>query len=658
MHIFEQEKLDELKQITRTLAIRVALPLFLLFWILDLLYAPEYKWEFLSIRLMVIPLTVVILMLLKISADYRQTERVALLLTASCASAINFMIYQIGPVNLYSIPLNLVAIAALSFIPWTRRYFFYAALSIYVPYISIELARVASENYAALSVNGFFLMGVVAITWAICEYRIKLREKEFLIRTELEAEVERRKQTEQALVEMRDQALAATNAKSLFLANMSHELRTPLTSVIGFSDILNDKQLSIEEIRQRSKVINKNAKHLLQIINDILDLSKIEANQLDINKELFSLFDITSDIENLVADGIQQKGLEFDIRYQYPLPESIYTDQLRIKQILINLCGNALKFTEKGFIHIGVEYDKPNNKLLISVEDSGIGVSKDQIEKIFDAFNQADSSVTKKYGGTGLGLSITRELVSKLGGELTVKSELKKGSCFQFSFNPGKAEDLQLVDYKPDVEKREETEQLSFEDICVSGRILLVEDVVDNQVLISNYLEKTGASVDVANNGEEALEILNNKSYDLVLMDMQMPKINGLETVSILRKKDYVHPIVMLTGNAFTEEREQCKQAGCDDFLMKPIDKPALVNVISRYLSKGYQPELSPDIEPVTKEKLNQDEHEELIFSSLLDNGENLEELVIKFTEQLPEFIDGLAQAINSRDQSKIVIEV
>ncbi len=379
----------------------------------------------------------------------------------------------------------------------------------------------------------------------------------------------------------------ASNAKSSFLANMSHEIRTPLTAIIGFGESLLDSQQNMEQRIGSIKTIIRSGKHLLQVINDILDLSKVEARKLDVEEIDFLLFPILAEIDSLVRKQAKDSGLEFTIQYNFPLPKMIKSEPLRLKQILINLLNNAIKFTEAGSVTLIVDCDREKEKLHFKVVDTGIGLSISQIEKIFNPFSQADISTSRRFGGTGLGLSLSKQLVERLGGSLTVESQEGRGSIFQFSMDVG---DLSGRDFVTSMEEVlvDTSPKLSSPSLQkMSGSILLAEDNTDNQVLISMYLESMGADVTIVSNGQAAVEAARNKIYDLILMDMQMPIMDGLEAVSLLRSQDYDYPIAALTANAMKEDKERCLQMGCNDFITKPVNRGDLCEVVGKYLLKS-----------------------------------------------------------------------
>jgi len=469
----------------------------------------------------------------------------------------------------------------------------------------------------------------------------------------LEVENLQRKKVQEALKEnqknleiARDRALSATETKSNFLANMSHEIRTPLTAIIGFSKVLQTENIEADRKRKTIRTIIKNSEHLLHIINDIMDISKIEANKLEISNGKIDLFQFMHDCKNIVAEGILEKNLDFQVKYDYPVPKNFISDEVRLKQILINLIGNAKKFTEQGHIYIHVNYSVEQNTLHFAVEDTGIGLTKEQCEKIFTAFTQADSSTTKQYGGTGLGLSISRQLVKKLGGDLAVESIKNMGSVFKFQINPGDNQNLELCYEKQYVKSPDADVENSKQLVFVSGSILLVEDTVCNQELISNYLEDMGAKVTIADNGQIALDKCKYQTYDLIIMDMQMPVMGGLEAVEKLRESNYTGPITMLTANAFEEEKQRCLKAGCNDFLAKPIDMDALTETVAKYL------ESSNDVAFIESEVNNTIDLDDdsYIISTLLGKREKLDRLIFRFITQLPHYLTDLAQAFENND--------
>ena len=442
-----------------------------------------------------------------------------------------------------------------------------------------------------------------------------------------------------------ERAEAANLSKTLFIANMSHEIRTPLTSIIGFSRNLLKKTISAEKKDNALEAIIRNGEHLTSIVNDILDISKIEAGKLELDCREFSLVEVVHEIELLFKQRVENEGLTFSINNIFPLPEKIFSDSLRLKQVLINLCGNALKFTKEGGVTVNISFDAEKSQLEFVVKDTGIGLTESQVEEIFSNFAQADASTTREFGGTGLGLSISAKLVEMLGGEIWVKSDLGQGSEFAFTVPVGEVESLVLVNEMPEV-----SFNISQDDRAqtkVTGKILLVDDVVDNLLLISTLLEDMGADVDVAENGELALAKTMNENYDLVLLDLQMPVMDGLESLKKMRQNKYTSPVVILTANVIQNEESESQEIGCQGFLSKPIDDILLQDTVSKYLEVVDEQQVQSKQIPVHSEA------EDIIVSKLLSerNEESLKkykEIVGMFSSQLHERISEIENAFRS----------
>lgn len=427
-------------------------------------------------------------------------------------------------------------------------------------------------------------------------------------------------------------AIEATRAKSSFLATMSHEIRTPLSAIIGFAEASQDAERSEEEHHEATQKIIRNGNHLLKIINDILDVSKIEANKLELEHVEVSLFDLLADIEALIKPQAETKGLLFKINVEFPMPDTILSDPLRIKQMLINLCGNALKFTDHGHLIIKVRYDHIKQQIIFSVHDSGIGMTPDQVKKVFNVFAQADSSTTRKYGGTGLGLSLCKQLAEAMGGSIAVESKLGLGSLFRIVINAEPSANSRLINSQEDRPTVGATKLYTESLVQLQGRVLVADDNTDNQQLISYFIGKMGPQVAFAENGAVALEKVCSQSFDLVLMDMQMPVMSGTEAVKQIRQRGLHLPIVALTANATREDRETCLSAGCNDFLTKPIDRMRLYQLLSQHLH------------------VKMDDEEGTLHSTLLDYEPDMGDIVERFCYRLPSQVENFRECIRAGD--------
>lgn len=420
------------------------------------------------------------------------------------------------------------------------------------------------------------------------------------------------KAAEEALVSAQAQAEAANAAKSEFLANMSHEIRTPMTAILGFTDLLAvEGSRDSQPLRRLEYIetIRRNGEHLLEIINDILDISKIEAGKMSIELVPTSPVNLIHDVLSLMDVRAKAKGLRLEAVFENAVPEFMQTDPVRVRQILVNLVGNALKFTEMGQVLLSVRTDFANQRIYFTVSDSGIGMTQAQIDRLFGAFVQADASTTRKFGGTGLGLRISKRLAEMLGGDIHVESELGEGSCFTATIMTGNLEGVSTLEplsaraavrdvlmvpaRSTDASKPPEAEL-----VLAGMRILLAEDGPDNQRLIGHFLRKAGAEVIVVENGKLAVESLTIDNtlegallvpplFDLCVTDMQMPEMDGYAATRLLRAKGSTLPIVALTANAMSSDMQRCLDAGCDDYATKPIDKHSLVQTCVRWAKLG-----------------------------------------------------------------------
>ena len=383
--------------------------------------------------------------------------------------------------------------------------------------------------------------------------------------------------------------------KQDFLANMSHEIRTPMTAILGFAELLLEN-LSDRENLDNAQTIKRNGEHMLRLLNDILDFSKVEAGKLDVERLECSSFTLITDVTSLMRIRADEKGISLRNRFDGPIPETIRTDPTRLRQILINIVGNAIKFTETGSVEIATRLlvdpgDDP--KLRFEVIDTGIGIAEDKIETLFLPFTQADSSTTRKFGGTGLGLAISKRLVQLLGGEFSVSSTVGQGSTFSVVIPIGPLDNVRLTGGAAVRVDKEVAAKASGETDAplLNRRVLLAEDSSDNQRLIGFILKKAGAEVTLADNGQIASDLVaaatsEDSPFDVILMDMQMPVMDGYTATRQLRNDGYSGPIIALTAHAMATDRQKCLDAGCDEYAPKPIDRQKLIAMVAAFLGQ------------------------------------------------------------------------
>ncbi len=399
---------------------------------------------------------------------------------------------------------------------------------------------------------------------------------------ELEQEIRERKKIETELIQARNKAEEAKLAKSQFLAVMSHEIRTPMNGVLGTTQLLNQTNLTDEQ-KEYVKILLESGQHLMFIIDDILDFSKLEANKLKLKDEAYNPKKVIQEVINGMKALAQDKNLKLYSTIDNHIPSFVMGDSIRIKQILSNLVSNAIKFTNKGevSVSIAIHYDKNNSKkILFIVKDTGIGIAKERIKNLFQDFSQIDSIIMPSIKGSGLGLSICQKLVHLMGGEIFVESQEGVGSNFSFIIPLIVAEEQKIKSntiYK--VEKFELDNKTNI-------NILLVEDNKVNQLVIIKMLNKLGYTVDLANNGKEALIKLETKQYNIILMDLQMPIMDGLTATKQIQEKftkENRPKVIALTANSIYKEKQACFDAGMDDYMTKPIDLSILKSVLVKY---------------------------------------------------------------------------
>ena len=383
----------------------------------------------------------------------------------------------------------------------------------------------------------------------------------------------------------------ASRLKSEFLANMSHEIRTPMTAILGFADVLRERLTNAENL-EIIETVKRNGEYLLEIINDILDLSKIEAGSLKIEQRPCSPRAIVEDVVALMRPRCESKHLWLDVAIDDDVPGVVSSDPLRLRQILVNLLGNAVKFTDHGGVRIDLRLanaDDATKVMQFDVTDSGIGISADRLKALFQPFSQLDASMTRRFGGTGLGLVISRRLAQLLGGDISVQSVPGQGSTFSVT--------IAAEAFQPAANRAAETGPAAEEPVTtqlaakerLSAKILLAEDGFDNQRLLALILRAAGAELKIVENGRAAVEEITQSvaaPYDLVLMDMHMPVLDGYEATAELRRLGYRGPIVAVTAHAMSGDRQKCLDVGCDDVVTKPFERMRLLNAISKCLSE------------------------------------------------------------------------
>lgn len=474
---------------------------------------------------------------------------------------------------------------------WRRRLMRYGYTGVYEKEYIRKDGSVFPVELQSFSVRG--TSGTIKYVWGVVRDITSRKRAE----QELRESVTALESANVALAELNDVAQAATRAKSEFLANMSHEIRTPMTAILGFADVLLNEEgmhAAPPERVEALQTIQRNGEHLLELINDILDLSKIEAGKFEIRRSACSPVQILNDVHQAMRLRADAKQLPIQLEYIGAIPEIIHTDPLRLRQILMNLLGNAIKFTESGRIRVVTRLVQRANKpvlLQVNIVDTGIGLNSRQMLNLFQPFHQADSSTSRKYGGTGLGLTISQRLAESLGGEIAASSSPGRGSTFSVTVETGDLNGIELIDtLNEKVIPPDSTTVTEVSSSVLNGcRILLAEDGPDNQRLISFLLKKAGACVTLAENGRIALQEAltaqaRNEPFAVILMDMQMPVMDGYQATRQLRESGYLAPIVALTAHAMADDRQKCLDAGCNDYATKPVDRQRLISTIAGWI--------------------------------------------------------------------------
>jgi signal transduction histidine kinase/ActR/RegA family two-component response regulator len=391
----------------------------------------------------------------------------------------------------------------------------------------------------------------------------------------------------------------ANAAKDRFLATMSHELRTPMAAILGHAELVQDPQLEPQQRLESARTIRTNGEHLLRIINDILDLSKIESGSMSVERVPCSPVQIVEDVVSLLRVRARPKGVELAARYAFPLPGCVQTDPVRLRQILLNIVGNAVKFTQQGSVQVSVRLEKADagSQMVFEVRDTGVGIDAEKMPALFKSFSQGDASTTRRFGGTGLGLVIAQKMAGMLGGQIHAVSSPGMGSIFTFVLPVGaEAQEEPVYSLEEALRQGEQTSlPADLADLTLCGRILLAEDGVENQRLLKFWLNRAGAQVDLAEDGLKAVQMMtaalnqrrdSGRPYDLVLMDVHMPELDGYAATARMREHGYRGPILALTAFSGQGEREKCIAAGCDDFLCKPVARQRLLGVCRAWLTR------------------------------------------------------------------------
>ena len=516
--------------------------------------------------------------------------------------------------------------------------------------IRVEISAMRREEEANLGANTERLGLIVKDGWTFFLFAVGLNFTTVLFSLFMVTRyIRHRRETEDALKDAKETAESASLAKSAFLANMSHEIRTPMTAIVGYADLLLDPRQTQSDKLDNLQTIRRNARHLLELINDILDLSKIEAGKMKVERIECELPQLIGDVVSLMRPRAMEKGLDLKCTFAGPIPKKMMTDSLRLRQILVNLVGNAVKFTEAGHVELRVSCTRKDGEARVrfDVNDTGIGITHEQMARLFQPFNQADESTTRRFGGSGLGLTISQRLSKLLGGTIAACSTPDKGSTFSVTLNAGPVAESDMIEGLDESLLQSNRGHAPKDPvITLVGRILLAEDGRDNQRLITLHLRRAGAEVVLAENGRIAVDLATQQCFDLILMDMQMPEMDGYEATSELRRRGLTLPIIALTAHAMADDRSKCLGAGCSDYLTKPVEKELLLATINSYLkrqaaAKAAAPRPSVAI-PAPR-----------IRSTFADDAD-MKPIIAEFVGNLPEQVEQIEELLSQNNLTRL----